>query len=75
MLMNTKKSNQHSSISPPSTVSVGLSNRLEPDSQPAEHFENEIISRIVPPEIEAAQQLLARISVRIVTQKRGTNEK
>ena len=74
MLTNTQKPKQYALMSPPSAASDRLSNRLEPGSQPADHLEKEMISRIIPPEIEAAQQLLAQISVRIVTQRR-TNEK
>jgi hypothetical protein len=74
MLTNAKKTKQHSSISPGSAVSVGLSNKLDTASQPEKEVGQEMITRIPQPEIEAAQQLLARIAVRIVTQRR-TDEK
>jgi hypothetical protein len=74
MLMNAKKPKQHSSISPASAVSIGLSNELDTESQPQKELGQEMITRIPHPEIEAAQQLLARIAVRIVTRRR-TDEK
>ena len=70
MLMNAKKPKQHSSISPASAVSVGLSNKLDTESRPQKEVGQEMITRIPPPEMQAAQQLLARIAVRIVTQRR-----
>ena len=74
MLTNAQKLKQHLSISPPSAVSVGLSNSLDAGLQLEEHLDKEMISRISPPAKEAAQQLLAGIAVRIVTQRR-TDEK
>jgi len=70
MLMNARKSKQHSSISPPSAVSAGLSNRFDTGLRAEEQLHQETVTRVVQPEIEAAQRLLARIAARIVTQRR-----
>ena len=48
MLMNAKKSKQHSSISPASAVSVGLSNKLDTESRPQKEIGQEMITRIPP---------------------------
>ena len=74
MLMNAEKPKQHSSISPAFAVSVGLSNELDTESRPQKEPGQEMITRIPHPEMQVAQQLLARIAVRIVTQSR-TDEK
>ena len=75
MLMNTKKPKRHSSISPPSTVSVGLSNRLEPESQPAEHLQKEMISRIVAAGNRGGSTTPGSNCGENSNAKRGTNEK
>ena len=66
MLMNTEKLKHQSSTS----QSFGISDRSslvsEQGSPPEKEIGNEITAA---PQIQAAQQLLARIAVRIVTQK------
>ena len=70
MLRNAQKPKPYPLMSPPSAVSVGLSNRLDAGWRPEKQVGQELITRIPPPEIEATQRLLARIAVRIITQRR-----
>jgi hypothetical protein len=65
-----KKLEHYSPISPLSEVSVESSRTLKPKLLAPTKTDLELLEKDTPPEIQAAQQILARIAVRILTERK-----
>jgi hypothetical protein len=72
MLMNTEKPKDQSSTSQPFGASGRSSRASEQGSRPEKEIGREMTA--AAPEIQAAQRLLARIAVRIVTEKNSDEQ-
>jgi hypothetical protein len=75
MLTTMRKSTYQSSISKPFGASDESCSLSKNGSPPAKHPTQETAISDSPPEIQAAQQMLARIAVKILTRRKTDEEK